>query len=871
MLIRTNIRILLLLWLVSSSSFSFAQVNATGETYAIVVGISKYRFIKPLSFADKDADLFAQLLRSGAGGNIKPQNLFLLKNDSANGGNFWSALSRINNNNLNKGDRVYIYFAGHGDAMKGLNEYYLLLSDCQPANDGNNYMLSFGAIDMYHLKNRIGLLTSKGVQVILILDACRTNELAGGYASQVFNTSVVQAKVGEITMLATGPGQVSIEDRSFGSGHGLFTYDLVDALSGRADAEEGGNKDKHITLEELQQWVIKSVSAKSEKFRVNQKPVFCCNDMNETTIGLVDSSFSIAWNNLKEMNKSNSLSPEVLPTKTQRNPGQLSDTALLALYNTFNEARNENRLWGQHSADECYEQMKLRFPNDPITEDARYTLASDFINFAQQKINLYLEGKDLLSLENLREKTDSGITGFLSDEYERLQRTVSEKWTIAGRMIEKAGKMLSGNKDSTLFYQLKPRIRFLLARGFINREKESGLNYEQALQYSLDAYKQDSTAAYTAECLGLVYAWRHSIHRMLGEINEGYEMGAFVKRSDTAMRYFKKAITLAPKWVNPYRSIAMKIYGEMRDDSALVYLHKALLVNPGDGTTYMMIGDLYRYQKPDSALYYFKKALSLSGSSSYPLIYRKMARVFLSGGYDPNLPSFKPDSVLYYSRLALSAESSGSNAQVRNAEVLRDVYLDLARVYGLLRKGDSALCYYKKVIDLFPDHKWANMSVISYYGAKSPADSFFYRVRRYLNIVPENQYSLLALAKYYDQKKGFSDSAIHYYERALRVKGEKDMARERAGYLIMAKDKNDTRPLEYFTQTLTEFPSGWRSYFNITCYYVNRGENEKAVEYLEKAFVKGLKNRGLLYSDPFISTLKELESFKRLVAKYFPG
>ena len=152
---------------------------------------------------------------------------------------------------MNKGDRVYIFFAGHGDAVKGINEYYLLLSDCQTGNDGNNYHLSLAAIDMYHLKNRIGFLTNQGVEVILVLDACRTNELAGGYASQVFSNSIMQSRVGEISMLATGPGQVSIEDASLGNGHGLFTYNLVDAWSGRADSEEGGNKDQSISLHEM--------------------------------------------------------------------------------------------------------------------------------------------------------------------------------------------------------------------------------------------------------------------------------------------------------------------------------------------------------------------------------------------------------------------------------------------------------------------------------------------------------------------------------------------------------------------------------------------------------------------------------------------
>ena len=836
-----------------------------GETYAIVVGISSYHYIKPLNYADRDADLFTDLLRSAVCGPIKEENLFLLKNDSANAGNFWSALLRICNKDLHKGDRVYIYFAGHGDAIKGLNEYYLLLSDCQPANDGNNYLLSFGAIDMYHLKNRIGTLTGKGVEVILVLDACRTNELAGGYASQVFNSSIIQTKVGEIDMLATGPGQVSIEDASFGRGHGLFTYNLVDALSGLADKEEQGNNDHVISLDEIQYWVSKKVQLISEKFKVRQSPTFCCEEKNNMQIGIVDSSFSIAWNQLKQLNDNSTAMPA---GKAQRNNDLVADTGLLALYNNFNAARKENRLWGNASADQYYDQMEKQFPAERITEDARYAIASDFINFGQQKLNLYLEGKDLLSIENLREKNDSAQTPrFLSDEYERLQNTVSEKWTITARMIQKAGKLLSSKGDSTLFYQLKPRVGFLFARGYINREKENELRYEDALKYALEAYKADSNAAYTAECLGILYAYRHSLNRGLG-ITE-YELGTTSIDYDTSMNYLRKAIRLAPKWINPCRSIALKIYGVIRSDSALTYLHRALSLGPDDGTSHVMIGDIYRQLNPDSAMYYFRKALALSGTSSHAMIYRKMARVFLEAGYVRNSPAFKPDSVMAYSKLALAADLWEANDASHTGEVLATVYMDITSMYFMQQQPDAALPYYFKVIDLFPKHERANLFVIGYYSTHNMKEQFLHYSYRFLMLAPENATALLGLARYYDDMK-IIDSAILYYERSLKITKSKDMPRERLAYLLMGEDKNDTRPLDYFMETLNEFPSGWRSYFNIACYYANRGENEKAIEFLEKTLSHGMKNKSLLDTDPYISSLKDSNEFRKIVAKYFP-
>lgn len=846
-------------YLVLFSSFSFAQQNQAtqGDVYAIVVGVSSYRYIKPLNYADRDADLFAELLRSGAGGRIKSENLFLLKNDSANAGNFWSALLRISNKKLKKGDRVYIYFAGHGDAVKGLNEYYLLLSDCQPANDGNNYLLSFGAIDMYHLKNRIGLLTAQGAEVVLILDACRTNELAGGYASQVFNSSIIQTKVGEIVMLATGPGQVSIEDASFGRGHGLFTYNLIDALSGRADKEEAGNNDSTISLDETKKWVSKHVQLMSENFHVLQSPVFCCEENNNAMIGFVDSSFMVAWDQLKQLN--NNLSPSTAST-IRRSNDLTVDSSLLVLYNKFNITRKENKLWGDSSANSYFDQMANLFPDDPLTENARYALSSDFINFVQEKINLYLEGKDVLSVAIMQEKNDSlEPHDFLTDEYDRIKKTLSEKWTIAGLMLQKAGKLLSPG-DSSILLQLKPKINFLFARGFLNGEEENKLNYEEVLQYAIDAYKADSSAAYTAECLALLYAYKHSFDfdRHTYKKREDFYVGGKV-RSDTAFYYFRKATLLAPNWVSPYRSIGLKVYGIVSIDTAIIYMKKAISTNPKDVSTYIMMGDLIRIRKPDSAVYYYKLAVTMSPKFAQSDLYRKIGRSFFHFRKGTQLYPIKFDSVIWYSRKALSLDPNNVEA-----------YANIAGVYDLAKNADSVLHYRLKIITLSKGKEHPYLTAIRVYNLYNKKDSVFRYCKKILEIDPQNQFVFFELGRYYDYTNHKTDSAIYYYKKSLGLNYSSIYIWERLGYLIMSQDKNDPLPLTYFTQLLNASPDSWRPYYHIACYYSNYGETDKAIDFLQKALEKGLRNKKQIDSEPFLAFIRNTEPFKKLMEKYFP-
>ena len=48
------------------------------QTFAMIVGISKYRYERPLTYADKDAELFRDYLKSPGGGNVNDENIFCL-------------------------------------------------------------------------------------------------------------------------------------------------------------------------------------------------------------------------------------------------------------------------------------------------------------------------------------------------------------------------------------------------------------------------------------------------------------------------------------------------------------------------------------------------------------------------------------------------------------------------------------------------------------------------------------------------------------------------------------------------------------------------------------------------------------------------
>ena len=95
-------------------------------------------------------------------------------------------------------------------------------------------------------------------------------------------------------MLATGAGQESLEDASIGNGHGLFTYYLVDGLTGAADSI--GTPDSKVTYNEIQTYVDKNVpSIALQRFKRKQDPVFCCTENSERVISRVDQAYLQNW------------------------------------------------------------------------------------------------------------------------------------------------------------------------------------------------------------------------------------------------------------------------------------------------------------------------------------------------------------------------------------------------------------------------------------------------------------------------------------------------------------------------------------------------------------------------------------------------
>ena len=60
------------------------------QTFAMVMGISTYKYVRPLTYADKDAEMFRDFLKSPAGGKLSEDNIYSLLNEQATLANFYT-------------------------------------------------------------------------------------------------------------------------------------------------------------------------------------------------------------------------------------------------------------------------------------------------------------------------------------------------------------------------------------------------------------------------------------------------------------------------------------------------------------------------------------------------------------------------------------------------------------------------------------------------------------------------------------------------------------------------------------------------------------------------------------------------------------
>ncbi len=242
---------------VVSSNRAAAPPPAAGELYrdshALVIGINGYTAWPKLSHAVRDAQAVRESLVTRFG--FRADNVTLLTDADATRANILKALNERfgDARRVKRDDRVFVFFAGHGSTRRlpsGREVGYIV-----PVDAGLND-LQADAIAMPQLQEVAEAITAK--HALFVIDACYSGLglTRGGSAAADSNFARTNARrIGRQMMTAGGADQQVADDGP--GGHSVFTWTLLQALSGKADL----NGDGLITATELAAYIAPAVSA----------------------------------------------------------------------------------------------------------------------------------------------------------------------------------------------------------------------------------------------------------------------------------------------------------------------------------------------------------------------------------------------------------------------------------------------------------------------------------------------------------------------------------------------------------------------------------------------------------------------------------
>jgi peptidoglycan/xylan/chitin deacetylase (PgdA/CDA1 family)/uncharacterized caspase-like protein len=228
-----------------------------GNSWAIVIGIDDYAKWPKLQYAVRDAQGVRQTLIDKFG--FSAERVVTLKNGEATRAGILGAFhDRLAHGGVQKNDRIFVFFAGHGATRKlssGRDLGYIVPVDAAPDQ------LATDAIPMTEIQNIAESLSAK--HVLFVMDACYSGlGLTRGGSSSSFLRDNAK-RIGR-QMLTAGGGDQLVADGG-PNGHSVFTWTLLQGLGGKADL----NGDGLITATELAAYVAPAVAGVS-----SQTPAF---------------------------------------------------------------------------------------------------------------------------------------------------------------------------------------------------------------------------------------------------------------------------------------------------------------------------------------------------------------------------------------------------------------------------------------------------------------------------------------------------------------------------------------------------------------------------------------------------------------------
>ncbi len=809
---------------------------STGKTYALVTGISRYQAndsYQNLQYADADAREFYDYLVSAAGAKVPAAQVDTCFNENASFMEFWRKFNRIKEK-LKKDDIFYIYFSGHGDAYRA-DEAYLLAYDAPAGNDRNNYSTGVGLIDIHKLKVRIQEITGNGTQVILITDACRTNELPGKDEGQAISyQQIFERKAGEIQLISCASNQVSFEGSQWGGGRGLFSWHLINGLKGMAD---NAPEDGEVTLTELYDYVKRNVNnasydKKLKKYR--QTPQYCCSPADGLVMSKPDQASKEKL--MARLQTGVSYAPEKADfavNKSVHLGSAMKEAGLEDLYRLFLKAINEGRLLEQDGAYGLLKQIiQQKETTKELASELSFVLSSKLMTDVAKVINTYLHAS-----QNNNQYTAAYFTN-------------------AANKI----KVFEAIADTQYFNPLDVKVNRLFLEAHANWRSYNTADLRMSLAKVDSAIALKPQAAYLYNLQGLM---------LIG-----------LKQYNLGKAALQKGIKLAPNWLYPFHNMGSAYTQQSKFDSALIFYKKALAIDSNYQTTYGGIAGMYStQQKMDSAIQWSKAGLKKDPAD--PVLWTQLGYSYLNQkNWKDAMPAFY--NGMYYDPVFLPANEGALRVHLYNytsadsvqfyvkkmvaADSLNPaVYQTLGTIFTEFNEFKEAIRMFDISLELDSLNPDTWNAVGKTYESMGKDTAAIYAYNKAWDIDSTNAFTFNQLGNLYYGLGRYAD-AQYLYDKAIFY--SPDNAVLYANYASASQLLGQANEAEkYYLLALKKDPKNVGASYQIAVLSATGGRLDDAMKYLAKVVGQEGYSKEVVSAEPAFVVLKERKDFIALLKK----
>jgi WD40 repeat protein len=251
------------------------------KAVAIIIGIEKYDSLPGAKYAENDANVFYDYALNALG--IPQDRIKLLIGKEASRGKIIKSLTNwLQSKRIDSRSDVYFYYAGHGLADPNGSEAVIL-----PVN-GDITILADSAIPRRRIFEELAKLESRSTT--MFMDTCYSGVSRGGDSLVDGRPIIVTHGGGDIPpagiTLISAAGNNEISKTLEEPHHGIFSYFLMRALQGEADADRNGT----ITTEEIFKFVRPHVKEQSANLGGKQNPQYSGENFTITRASLSSGS-----------------------------------------------------------------------------------------------------------------------------------------------------------------------------------------------------------------------------------------------------------------------------------------------------------------------------------------------------------------------------------------------------------------------------------------------------------------------------------------------------------------------------------------------------------------------------------------------------